>query len=175
MARNLVLAALLTPLLTPQAASATALQWVDGLGAGLAAYVLYLVLVSCSPRHLSAELRPEVRLMLLVSQVMLWAAVIALAVTVLALARQVGVLHERIAPVGALALGRGPQTGESAPRLTCHVETLLCLEPRDDDFAVGQLCGVVALYDIGDAVPRSVRPEDVVQHRVDRTNVPRLS
>jgi len=56
--------------------------------------------------------------MLLVSQMMLWLAVIALAVTVLALARQVGVLHERIAPVGALALGKGPQTGESAPRLT---------------------------------------------------------
>lgn len=56
--------------------------------------------------------------MLLVSQVMLWVAVIALAVAVLALARQVGVLHERIAPVGALALGRGPQTGEAAPRLS---------------------------------------------------------
>jgi methylamine dehydrogenase accessory protein MauD len=56
--------------------------------------------------------------MLLVSQVMLWIAVIALAIAVLALARQVGVLHERIAPVGALALGRGPQTGEAAPRLT---------------------------------------------------------
>jgi methylamine dehydrogenase accessory protein MauD len=56
--------------------------------------------------------------MLLVSQVMLWVAVIALSVAVLALARQVGVLHERIAPVGALALGRGPQTGEAAPQLT---------------------------------------------------------
>ena len=56
--------------------------------------------------------------MLLVSQMMLWIAVIALAVAVLALARQVGVLHERIAPVGALALGRGPQTGEVAPRIT---------------------------------------------------------
>jgi methylamine dehydrogenase accessory protein MauD len=56
--------------------------------------------------------------MLLVSQVMVWVALIALAVAVLALARQVGVLHERIAPVGALALGRGPQTGEAAPRLT---------------------------------------------------------
>lgn len=58
--------------------------------------------------------------MLLASQLMLWSAVIALAVAVLALARQVGVLHERIAPVGALALGRGPQTGEAAPRLTVH-------------------------------------------------------
>jgi len=56
--------------------------------------------------------------MLLASQMMLWITVIALAVAVLALARQVGVLHERIAPVGALALGRGPQMGEAAPRLT---------------------------------------------------------
>jgi methylamine dehydrogenase accessory protein MauD len=56
--------------------------------------------------------------MLLTSQVMLWVVVIVLVAAVLALARQVGVLHERIAPVGALALGRGPQTGESAPRLT---------------------------------------------------------
>ena len=57
-------------------------------------------------------------MILLVSQAMLWVAIIALAVAVLALARQVGVLHERIAPVGALALVRGPQTGEAAPRLT---------------------------------------------------------
>lgn len=57
-------------------------------------------------------------MILLISQAMLWLAVLALAVAVLALARQVGVLHERIAPVGALALGRGPQTGETAPQLT---------------------------------------------------------
>lgn len=77
--------------------------------------------------------------MLLVSQTMLWVAIIALAVAVLALARQVGVLHERIAPVGALALGRGPQTGEAAPRLT-----------------VGTLAGGVA--EIGGPLPgRSLR------------------
>jgi methylamine dehydrogenase accessory protein MauD len=52
---------------------------------------------------------------LLVSNALLWIAVIALALLVLALARQVGVLHERIAPVGALALGRGPRVGEPAP------------------------------------------------------------
>jgi methylamine dehydrogenase accessory protein MauD len=52
---------------------------------------------------------------LLVSNALLWAAVIALALLVLALARQVGVLHERVAPVGALALGRGPRVGEAAP------------------------------------------------------------
>lgn len=56
--------------------------------------------------------------MLLISQGMLWCAVMVLAVAVLVLARQVGVLHERIAPVGALALGQGPQPGERAPALT---------------------------------------------------------
>lgn len=56
--------------------------------------------------------------MLIVSQAMLWIVVLALAVAVLALARQVGVLHERIAPVGALAMGRGPQPGEAAPQIT---------------------------------------------------------
>ena len=54
---------------------------------------------------------------LLVSNALLWIAVIALGLLVLALARQVGVLHERIAPVGALALGRGPRVGEAAPRI----------------------------------------------------------
>lgn len=58
-ARNLVLAAILTPLLAAGAAGATtALQWVDGLGAGLAVYVLYQILGELvSLRHSSAELR----------------------------------------------------------------------------------------------------------------------
>jgi methylamine dehydrogenase accessory protein MauD len=59
---------------------------------------------------------------MLISQLLLWACVIVLAVAVLALARQVGVLHERIAPVGALAISRGPQPGEAAPRIS--TETL---------------------------------------------------
>jgi methylamine dehydrogenase accessory protein MauD len=54
---------------------------------------------------------------LVLSNALLWVAVIALALLVLALARQVGVLHERVAPVGALALGRGPRVGEAAPRI----------------------------------------------------------
>jgi len=58
--------------------------------------------------------------MLLLSQALLWCVVIILAITVLALARQIGVLHERIAPVGALALGQGPQPGEVAPRLVAE-------------------------------------------------------
>lgn len=49
---------------------------------------------------------------LTVSVVLLWAAVLALALLVLALARQVGVLHERVAPAGALQPTGGPKPGE---------------------------------------------------------------
>lgn len=49
---------------------------------------------------------------LLVSNVLLWCVVIVLAVVVLALARQVGVLHERVAPAGALMPTTGPKVGE---------------------------------------------------------------
>jgi methylamine dehydrogenase accessory protein MauD len=52
---------------------------------------------------------------LVVSNLVLWVLVIGLALVVLALARQLGVLHERIAPVGALMLGRGLKVGELAP------------------------------------------------------------
>ena len=40
-----------------------------------------------------------------------------LAVLLFALARQVGVLHERIAPMGAMSSDRGPAVGDSAPAL----------------------------------------------------------
>ncbi|MCJ2185831.1 thioredoxin domain-containing protein [Novosphingobium beihaiensis] len=54
---------------------------------------------------------------LIISQVLLW---IVLGLTLLgglALARQVGVLYERVAPVGALTATRGPEPGSVAPRL----------------------------------------------------------
>jgi methylamine dehydrogenase accessory protein MauD len=50
--------------------------------------------------------------MILTSQVLLWVAVIVLAVMVAALARQVGILHERIAPAGALTLHQKVNVGE---------------------------------------------------------------
>lgn len=53
---------------------------------------------------------------LVLSNVALWIAVIALLLVALALARQVGILYERIAPMGALAVQSGPAVGESAPR-----------------------------------------------------------
>ncbi len=53
---------------------------------------------------------------LLVSNVLLWIAVLALAALVFALVRQIGVLYERVAPAGALTLAGGPKVGEAAPR-----------------------------------------------------------
>jgi methylamine dehydrogenase accessory protein MauD len=54
---------------------------------------------------------------LLVSTLVLWVAVAVLAVVVFALVRQIGVLHQRIAPVGALMIGGGPKIGEAVPVL----------------------------------------------------------
>jgi len=49
---------------------------------------------------------------LLVSNVVLWVLVVVLSLVVLALARQVGILHERVAPAGALQPTEGPKVGE---------------------------------------------------------------
>jgi methylamine dehydrogenase accessory protein MauD len=54
---------------------------------------------------------------LAVSNVVLWIALLSLSLVVLALIRQVGVLHERIAPAGALMLNRGLNVGERAPMI----------------------------------------------------------
>jgi hypothetical protein len=53
---------------------------------------------------------------LLISQIVLWIVVLVVAGLQLALLRQVGVLHERIAPLGALTLDKGPKEGEAVPR-----------------------------------------------------------
>jgi methylamine dehydrogenase accessory protein MauD len=48
---------------------------------------------------------------LIVSQILSWLVIIGLVVALLALARQVGVLHIRVAPAGALATSGGPSVG----------------------------------------------------------------
>ena len=58
--------------------------------------------------------------MLLLSQILLWVILALTVVGLIAVARQVGVLHERIAPVGALTFGKGPQPGQPSPVLTSH-------------------------------------------------------
>lgn len=55
---------------------------------------------------------------MMTSQILLWIAVIVLATVVAALARQVGILHERIAPAGALTLHQKVNVGDVASPMT---------------------------------------------------------
>ncbi len=57
---------------------------------------------------------------LVVSTIILWCLVIALAIVVIALARQVGLLHERVSPAGALMPTSGPKVGESTAAMDLH-------------------------------------------------------
>ena len=50
---------------------------------------------------------------LIISNLALWCIILALLVVVFALARQIGVLHERVAPAGALMPMNGPKVGET--------------------------------------------------------------
>jgi len=59
---------------------------------------------------------------LIISQILSWIVILGMGLALLALARQVGVLHTRLAPAGALMTGKGPVVGEPAPVL--DVETL---------------------------------------------------
>jgi methylamine dehydrogenase accessory protein MauD len=59
---------------------------------------------------------------LVVSNLVLWCVVVLMGLVIAALTRQVGVLHERVAPAGALAVQEGAVVGEEAPRVM--VETL---------------------------------------------------
>lgn len=52
---------------------------------------------------------------LIISNIVLWIAVLALAAVVAALVRQIGVLHERVAPAGALVSRDTPRIGDPAP------------------------------------------------------------
>ena len=55
--------------------------------------------------------------LLIASNVILWAAVLALALLVYALTRQVASLYERIAPAGALTVNESLQAGDPAPEV----------------------------------------------------------
>ncbi|MEM6852155.1 MAG: redoxin domain-containing protein [Pseudomonadota bacterium] len=61
-------------------------------------------------------------LFLSISVIALWALVLGLAFAVFALARQIGLLHERVAPAGALQMNSALKVGDAAP--TVAAETL---------------------------------------------------
>ena len=49
---------------------------------------------------------------LIISNVILWIVVVVLTTLLFAITRQVGILHERVAPAGALQPTSGPKIGE---------------------------------------------------------------
>jgi methylamine dehydrogenase accessory protein MauD len=52
----------------------------------------------------------------MISNVLLWVLMLGVIVALWALARQVGILYERVAPMGALITDAGPKLGEAAPK-----------------------------------------------------------
>jgi methylamine dehydrogenase accessory protein MauD len=93
---------------------------------------------------------------LVVSNVLLWVTVIALALVVLALTRQIGVLHERIAPAGALTLSGGVKAGERVPEVA--LETLDGRKLDLRDFAAAQRAVLVYFLSPTCPVCRSLLP-----------------
>ena len=61
--------------------------------------------------------------LLIASNVLLWLGFIAMALVNLALLRQVGVLYERVAPAGALAINKKLEVGQLAPELSLQTLT----------------------------------------------------
>ena len=55
---------------------------------------------------------------LIASQIALWIGLLVLGVVCMALARQIGVLHQRIAPAGALSLRQPLKIGDATPEMT---------------------------------------------------------
>ena len=55
---------------------------------------------------------------LIASQIALWIGLLVLGVVCMALARQIGVLHQRIAPAGALSLRQPLKVGDPTPEMT---------------------------------------------------------
>jgi methylamine dehydrogenase accessory protein MauD len=56
--------------------------------------------------------------LLVISNIVLWVLVVVMAVVIFALTRQIGVLFERVAPAGALAMNQNLKVGEAAPQLS---------------------------------------------------------
>lgn len=55
---------------------------------------------------------------LLISNILLWLVVVAMGVVIFALTRQIGILYERVAPAGALAVNQNITVGQDAPAMS---------------------------------------------------------
>lgn len=73
--------------------------------------------------------------LLIISNILLWFMVVTMAVIIYALVRQIGILYERIAPAGALAINRKLVTGMDAPAVTVTSlknQTIVLGGPKDN-------------------------------------------
>lgn len=52
---------------------------------------------------------------LIISTIVSWVALVGLGIVVFALIRQIGLLHERMGPVGALTVAKGMKAGDAVP------------------------------------------------------------
>lgn len=57
---------------------------------------------------------------LIISQILSWIVILVMGVALLALARQVGILHMRVAPAGAMTTGGGVAVGEASSAVHSH-------------------------------------------------------
>ena len=56
--------------------------------------------------------------LIVISNIFLWILVVCMGTVIYALARQIGVLYERVAPAGALAMNQNLTVGQTAPQLS---------------------------------------------------------
>ncbi|ASJ74020.1 redoxin family protein [Granulosicoccus antarcticus] len=61
--------------------------------------------------------------LLLISNLFLWIVVLVMAFVIYALTRQIGVLYERVAPAGALAVNQNIEVGQIAPAMSLQTLT----------------------------------------------------
>ena len=94
---------------------------------------------------------------LIVAIALLWALVIVLAVMVFALARQIGILFERVAPMGALITDAGPKVGEAVRRF--DLQALDGRAGRDRSPGRAIATGVFPLADLSGMQKAAAGPE----------------
>ena len=69
---------------------------------------------------------------LVVSNIMLWIGLIIMGLVNFALVRQVGILYERVAPAGALAVNQNLKVGQDAPALSLQTLTSKLIDVGGD-------------------------------------------
>lgn len=106
---------------------------------------------------------------LIISNAVLWILVIGLALTVFALTRQIGLLHERVSPVGALSPQAKVKVGDPAPELAL-------IDLRDQPLRIGAASNDgsrTLLFFLSPTCPVCETLLPTVE-RVARTEVPRV-